>query len=189
MSPPGSRRLPAAASRRGGEVFREEQARRGATASVRAGSGNRPRVPCSSRRREPSGNEAPGSQMVGEGHAPVVAGLVAAVKKKPDESIRTPKDVNHGPQAFSPAKQRFLGPREGGHHRHLGPPASRRRDGGWARAMPPLGRYLSSLLASRNGPSSPSWTPGKPTAVMVGEGRAPVVPVLLSCVKAADPRP
>ena len=189
MSPPVSRRLPAAASRRGGEVFREEQARRGATASVRAGSGNRPRVPCSSRRREPSGNEAPGSQMVGEGHAPVVAVLVAAVKKKPDESIRTPKDVNHGPQAFSPAKQRFPGTAGGGHHRHLGPPASRRRDGGWARAMPPLGQYLSSLLASRKGPSSPSWTPGKPTAVMVGEGRAPVVPVLLSCVKAADPRP
>jgi hypothetical protein len=31
MSPPGSRRLPAPASRRGGEVFREERAGRGAT--------------------------------------------------------------------------------------------------------------------------------------------------------------
>jgi hypothetical protein len=59
--------------------------------------------------RRGTGSQAgmnPGSQMVGEGHAPVVAVLVPAVKK-----------------SFFPANRPFRGTRRGAMIRHLRPPA------------------------------------------------------------------
>ena len=60
--------------------------------------------------------------IVGEGHAPVVAVLVPAVKKKPNESIPDPKGrESRTPKPFHLQNSRFRGPPEGGHDADRGP--------------------------------------------------------------------
>jgi hypothetical protein len=95
----------------------------------------------------------PPSQPVCEGYAPVVA-VLSRVCKKADECIPAPKGCGpRTPRFFSLHNRLFLGSARRGHHRLVGPLASRRLDG-WARAMPPLWQYFLAMRR-RSSPSPP----------------------------------
>jgi hypothetical protein len=111
--------------------------RRGSTCSRR----EKELFPCKSAvsRDPPRGDDPPsstpsraGAVMVGEGHAPVLAVLLAAAKRQ-TSPFRTPKGVNHGPPAFSPAKGPLSGDTKGGQDADRGPlcpaPLRARREG------------------------------------------------------------